>query len=76
MDGFTGQPHQGLVGTVMAALSKRSRRSMHPADHRRLQEEAMRVATAVETAFSLIERPRASAIRARDEIPALSQTYE
>ncbi|HTI00376.1 MAG TPA: hypothetical protein VL752_05445 [Acidisoma sp.] len=73
MDGFKGQPHQGLVGTVMAALSKRSRRSTHPVDLRRLAEEAIRVAAAVETEFSLIERPREPASPPAARSPSLSE---
>lgn len=72
MDGFKGQPHQRLVGTVMAALSQRSRISAHPADRRLLREQAIRVAAQVEAAFSLAERPPeqpADPIGAGAEVP-------
>lgn len=76
MDGFKGQPDQVLVFTVMAALSKRSRHSAHPADHRRLLAEAMHVAIAVETAFLLAERPAAPAPGANGRQGHLIPTYE
>ena len=76
MDGFKGQPHQVLVGTVMAALSKRSRHSVHPVDHRRLLEEAIRVATAVETAFLLRERPAEPRACGSSSQGHLMRTYE
>lgn len=51
-----GAPRPALVTIVMAALSERARRSAHPADRQGLRAQALRVATAIEAEFTLLER--------------------